>query len=333
MRGLFVALVATVFVASPASAHHSPAAFDLTSQITIQGKVSRFDWTNPHVYIYIDTVTATGAPAQWIIETDPTPILTRSGWSRNSVRVGATVTVRANPDKNTERNHALLVSLGLGNGLVLVPRAPAAGEVARATSVAGVWNALRGFSRPRFGTVKPTAKGLSAMKTYSEAENPTAKCVPYATPMLTTLPYLNEIEVRGDRVIIRSEFFNVDRTVYMDGRGHPRDGARTTEGHSVGRWEGEVLVVDTALFADHRAGSSVGSRSPSTGLASGAQKRVVERYRLSDDRTRLLVDLVVEDPEYLAEPFTVSTEWDYAPQQRLVRFGCEPEQAGRFTFR
>jgi hypothetical protein len=58
---------------------------------------------------------------------------------------------------------------------------------------------------------------------------------------------------------------------------------------------------------------------------------VVERYRLSDDRARLLVDLVVEDPEYLAEPFAVSTEWDYAPQQRLLRFGCEPEQARRFT--
>jgi hypothetical protein len=167
------------------------------------------------------------------------------------------------------------------------------------------------------------------MKAYSEADNPTAKCVPYPTPMLTTLPYLNEIDVRGDRIVIRSEFFSVDRTVYMDGRIHPRDGARTTGGHSIGRWEGDVLVVDTALFADHRAGNSLG---PSSGLASGSRKHVVERYRLSDDRARLLVDLVVEDPEYLAEPFTVSTEWDYAPQQRLLRFGCAPEQARRFTF-
>jgi hypothetical protein len=331
MRRPFLALVVTLYVANPATAHHSPAAFDLTSQITIQGKISRVDWTNPHVYIYVDTVTPAGAPAHWIIETDPTPILTRSGWRRDLMRVGATVTVRANPAKNTQRNHALLVSLGLGNGLVLVPRAPAAGGAARAASVAGVWNALRGFSQRRFGILKPTAKGLAAMKSYSEALNPTAKCTPWPTPMLTTLPYLNEIEVRGDRVFIRSEFFSVDRTVYMDGRSHPREGARTTEGHSVGRWEGDVLVVDTALFADHRGGSSLGSGSPSTGLASGSQKRVVERYRLSDDRTRLLVDLVVEDPEYLAEPFTVGTEWDYAPQQRLLRFGCEPEQAQRFT--
>jgi hypothetical protein len=330
MTRLFLAIVATLLAADTPRAHHSPAAFDLNAQVTIRGKVSRLDWNNPHTYIYIDTTTVAGAPAQWIIETDATPILTRSGWSRESVRVGATVTVRANPDRNTRRNHALLVSLALPNGVVLVPRAPASGT-ARAASVAGVWNGLRGFSQRRLGALKPTPKGLAAMKAFSEADSPIAKCVPFATPMLTTLPYLNEIEVRGDRVIMRSEFYNVDRTVYMDGRGHPQNGARTTQGHSIGRWEGEVLVVDTALFSDHRVGGSQGL-GPTAGLPSGPQKHVVERYRLSDDRTRMLVDFVLEDPEYMAEPLTVSTELDYAPQQRLLRFGCTPEQARRFTF-
>ena len=331
MKRLYLALVATLLAADTAPAHHSPAAFDLNSQITIQGNVTRLDWANPHTYIYVETTTVSGAPAQWIIETDATPILTRSGWSRDSVRVGATVTVRANPDRNTQRNHALLVSLGLANGVVLVPRAPAGSGPARAAGVAGVWNGLRGFTQRRFGTLKPTAKGLAAMKAFSESESPIAKCVPFASPMLPTLPYLNEIEVRSDRVVLRSEFYNVDRTVFMDGRGHPKDGARTTQGHSIGRWDGDVLVVDTVLFADHRVGGSLGL-GPTAGLPSGPQKHVVERYRLNDDRTRLLVDFVLEDPEYLAEPFTVSTELDYAPQQRLLRFGCTPEQARRFTF-
>jgi hypothetical protein len=264
-----------------------------------------------------------------MIETDGTSILTRSGWTRNSVRVGATVTVRANPDRISDRRHVLLVSLALGDGTLLVARAPTARAATRAASVAGVWNSLRGFSQRRYGTFKPTPKGAAAMKAFSEAESPIVKCVPFATPTLTTLPYLNEIDVRPDRVIVRSEFFNVDRTVYMDGRGHPKDGGRTTQGHSIGRWEGDVLVVDTALFAEHRVGNSTG---PATGLPSGAQKHVVERFRLADDRTRLLIDFVVEDPEYLAEPFTVSAEWDYAPQQRLLRFGCDPAQARRFTF-
>jgi len=319
-------------VADPALAHHSPASFDQTSQVTIQGTVTRLDWTNPHVYIYVDTKAVTGDVAQWIIETDPTPILTRSGWSRDSVRIGALVTVRVNPDRDARRNHGLLVSLSPGNGVVLVPRAPAVGTTARATSVAGVWNGLRGFGQRRFGTVKPTAKGLAAMHAYSEAVSPVVNCVPMASPMLATLPYLNEIDVRSDRVIIRSEFFNVDRTVYMNGRGHPENGMRTIQGHSVGRWEGDVLVIDTTLFADHPTGNSQGAAA-ATGLPSGRQKHVVERYRLSEDRTRLLVDFVVDDPEYLAEPLTGSDEWDYAPQVRLQRFGCDPEQSRRFTLR
>jgi hypothetical protein len=197
----------------------------------------------------------------------------------------------------------------------------------RATGMAGVWNSLRGFAQRRVGPVKPTAKGLAAMN--ASRVEPVASCIPLASPGLVTLPYLNDIGIRDDRIVIRSEFFNVDRTVYTDGRGHPGDGMRTRQGHSIGRWEGDVLVVDTTLFADHPSAYTLG---PAYGLPSGPQKHVVERYRLSDDRTRLLIDFVVEDPEFLAEPFTANVEWDYAPEQRLLRFGCEPEQARRFTF-
>ena len=327
---LWMALVGACCAATPLSAHHSAAAYDAAAPVTTQGRVTRVDWTNPHVYIYLDTTT--GSPARWIIETDPTPILMRSGWTRDSVRVGAAVTVRMNPARDRQRNHAQLVSLSTGNGVVLVPRAPAARTETRATSIAGVWNSLRGFGQRRFGTLKATEKGLAAMKTFNEAASPIVDCVPHVVPQLPTLPYLSEVEILGDRIIIRSEFLNVDRTIYMDGRPHPRNGMRTRQGHSIGRWEGDVLVVDTRLFADHRVGNSFGSAF-ATGLPSGPQKHVVERYRLSEDRTRMLIDFTVEDPEYLVEPITASAEWDFAPGQRLQRFGCTPEQARRFTFR
>ena len=181
--------------------------------------------------------------------------------------------------------------------------------------------------------MKPTANGLAAMKAYTEASNPVANCVPYATPWLPALPYLNEIEIGKDRIVIRSEFLNVDRTVYMDGRPHPKENMRTNQGHSIGRWEGDVLVVDTTLFADHLLGNYVGSRTVGTEVPSGPRKHVVERYQLSDDRTRLLISAVVEDPDYLAEPLNVSTTWDYTPQQRLLRFACDREQSRRYLFR
>ena len=332
-------VVAVMFViAATASAHHSPAAFNLESQVTIQGAISRFDWTNPHVYIYVDSVTAAGEKREWMIETDGTSILTRSGWNRESVAVGDVVTIRANPDRNVQRNHALLISMARADGVVLRPRSGSVAARSRATSIAGVWDGLRGFSQRRFGPFRPTDKGVAAMKAYTDDVNPAANCVPFPAPFLQSLPYLNQIDVRGDTVVIRSEFFNVDRTVYMDGRGHPSNGERTNQGHSIGRWEDGALIVDTTLFAEHRLGNSQGlSFAPklanTQGLPSGPRKRVVERYQLAQDGTRLLISFVLDDPDYLAEPLTVSTEWDYAPTLPLLRFGCDPEQARRFQFR
>jgi hypothetical protein len=99
-----------------------------------------------------------------------------------------------------------------------------------------------------------------------------------------------------------------------------------------------VLVVDTTLFADHRLGNSQGPALapgvPDTeGLPSGPRKHVVERYQLSEDGARLLISVVLEDPDYLAEPLTFSTEWEFAPTLQLMRFACEPTQARRFLSR
>ena len=327
-------IAAAVIVTATLSAHHSPAAFDMASQITIQGTISRLDWSNPHVYIYVNGPSASGKPVEWMIETDPVPILSRSGWRRELLAVGAPVTVRARPDRSARRNHALLLSIALRDGVVLTPRPTVTASAAKATSLAGVWNGLRGFAQRQIGTVKPTAKGLAAMKAYTETANPVTNCVPYAAPWLPALPYLNEIEIGKDRIVIRSEFLNVDRTVYMDGRPHPNGGMRTNQGHSIGRWEGDVLVVDTTLFAEHLLGNLVVSGNGMlTELPSGPRKHVVERYQLSDDRSRILLSTVVEDPDYLAEPLTVSTTWDYAPQQRLMRFACDREQSRRYLFR
>jgi len=54
---------------------------------------------------------------------------------------------------------------------------------------------------------------------------------------------------------------------------------------------------------------------------------------LSEKGTELEIDITVEDPEYVVEPFTVSAVWVYAPDRRLQRFGCDPENARSFYIR
>ena len=325
MRMMFVVIAAAVTIASSASGHHSNSIFNLDSVVVIQGTVSRFDWKNPHVYIYVETTSDGGEQLEWLIETDPTPILTRNGWSSESLASGDLVTVRANPDRNARRRHARLVSIATEDEVVWTPRSHGVEPVSRASSLSGVWDAMRGFSSRRFTYGALTEKGAAAQAQYSESNNPVANCIPFPSPTIATAPYLNEIEVQDDTVTMRSEFFNVERTIYMDGRGHPENGERTNQGHSIGRWEGNVLVADTTHFEDNRAGNRAG-------IPSGAQKHVVERYALSEDGTRIVIDFIAEDPEYLAEPLTGSIEWDYAPDLEMLRFSCDAESARRYTF-
>ena len=60
-------------------------------------------------------------------------------------------------------------------------------------------------------------------------------------------------------------------------------------------------------------------------------ERIVERYTLGEDGTRILIEFVLEDPEYLAEPFAGSVEWYYAPHLEMLGFGCNADVSRRYT--
>ena len=58
---------------------------------------------------------------------------------------------------------------------------------------------------------------------------------------------------------------------------------------------------------------------------------MVERYRLSEDGTRLTVDVYLEDPQYLAQPFSGQLEWQYTPNLKLQRYNCDPQISKIYT--
>lgn len=318
------ALALVLFVTCPASAHHSQAAFDRDSIVTLVGEVSRYEWRNPHVYIFLEFGEDDSVPVEWQIEADPTPLMSRNGWRPDTLAPGDAVVVRAHPDNSHGRNRGLLISLTTPDAVILTPRANGSVSPASATGISGVWDALRGFTIVHFNFGGVTERAIAAQSAYEESQNPVRDCRAYATPGLIALPYLHEIEIQDDRILMRTEFFRVERTIYMDGRGHAANGARTNQGHSIGWWEGDVPVVDTALFAPHSAGMG-------PGRPSGADKHVVERFALDEDGTRLIIDFIVEDAEYLVDPMTGTMEWDYAPDAELSSFDCDPENARQFA--
>ena len=84
--------------APPASAHHSFAMYEPTKTLTLNGTVKTFQWTNPHVVIWILVQPeGGGAPQEWSIETTSPGVLTRGGWTRQSIKAGDRVSVTFSP--------------------------------------------------------------------------------------------------------------------------------------------------------------------------------------------------------------------------------------------
>ena len=88
---------ALMAAAAPALAHHSFAMFDMTRTVTLDGVVKDFQWTNPHVILWIETTPAHGAPEVWSAELTSPGNLTRGGWTKRSLKPGDKVAVELHP--------------------------------------------------------------------------------------------------------------------------------------------------------------------------------------------------------------------------------------------
>lgn len=97
MRNVFCAVfiaAGLTMTAAPAVAHHSLyAVFDEEQTVTLKGVVSKVEWVNPHVYLYIDVPDAAGKVTTWSIETFPPTTLRRAGLTREKLGYGQNITL------------------------------------------------------------------------------------------------------------------------------------------------------------------------------------------------------------------------------------------------
>jgi len=87
--------------AAPVFAHHSfSAEFDAAKPVTLKGFVTKIDWTNPHVWIYINVKDEKGVTSNWGFEMGPPHLLQGQGWTRTSLKIGDEVQVEGSMAKN-----------------------------------------------------------------------------------------------------------------------------------------------------------------------------------------------------------------------------------------
>jgi hypothetical protein len=117
-----VTLAAMVAVLQPAAAHHSFAMFEPTKTLTLKGTVKMFQWTNPHVILWVLVQPDDGGAAQeWSVETTSPGVLTRAGWTRQSLKAGDRVTVVFFPLRDGSRGGGLKSVTLLDSGQTLLP--------------------------------------------------------------------------------------------------------------------------------------------------------------------------------------------------------------------
>lgn len=101
MRTALVVIGVALLSAQTLSAHHSFAAeFDRNSPVTLTGSVTRVDWGNPHIWVFVDVKDDTGKVSNWGVEGGAPNALFRNGWRKDSLKVGDTVTVEGFKSKD-----------------------------------------------------------------------------------------------------------------------------------------------------------------------------------------------------------------------------------------
>ena len=85
---LLILALGLLFPAAPAVGHHSTSMYDMQNPVTVTGTVKRFEWTNPHAFIYLEVKDEQGKPVEWEVEMMSLNHLRTYGWTRSTVNTG-----------------------------------------------------------------------------------------------------------------------------------------------------------------------------------------------------------------------------------------------------
>ena len=167
----------------------------------------------------------------------------------------------------------------------------------------------------------PAAQAIFDRRRKNDTDLPTTHCLPMGTPLATLVSEVQKIVQTPGLILVMHEIDGIPRQVYTDGRSLPVDPTPSWLGSSVGRWDGETLVVQTVGLND-RVWLDVGGHPRSEAM------RMTERYRRRDVG-HLDVEFTFDDPKYYNKPFTVKVTHLLQADTDILEYVCNENERDR----
>jgi hypothetical protein len=311
-------LAVTALAGAPASAHHSQSMFDTSKEILIEGKVARFDWVNPHMYLVVETIGPDGKPA--LVEGEGVAITQAlvDGLKREALQPGTPVVMRANPNRGGWGKQVRIMDVTTQDGEIhpFYAANTRTRVLTPAESLEGHWAPSRAALGAGFG-------GMARFPVTPEGRAAQAKlvadglCYVEPIPFLSVLDELRTIEIGEKEVVMRFDNSgdHVERIIHMDAA-HPADVKPSLHGHAIGRWDGETLVIEVT---DHMADTWFDR----AGNHHSDALKVTERYTAIDANT-LQYEATMEDAQTFSKPWKISMPLyrRREPNMQLMEYKC-----------
>ena len=340
----WIAAACVAFLPIVAAGHHSFASnFDVHTMSELEGEIMNLQWKNPHVVFTLKTSSAQGEEILYQIESHSLSIMRRNGVPADALHNGDKIRIAGHPGRRVANSmfvqHVLLAS---GEEIVMSPRSEP--RWAEDTESSSTWlathddarNEQTGIFRVWSTSLRNIEEGLAYPETINPAAahdypltadaravltafNPltdalTVNCQPKGMPAIMENPFPIEfIEVEG-AIEIHMEEYDTRRTVHMGDANGVTEHTPSLVGYSVGRWEGNTLVVVTdAMSYGH---------FDSVGIPLSDSAKVTERYIPSDDGKRLDFEMTVVDSATFTEPVTLTKTWLGLPGAKVQPYEC-----------
>src|SRR5882672_7601146 len=257
MRHRAILLAAASLGVPAALAHHSFAPhFDANKPVSVSGTVTQYEAQNPHSYLHVAATDENGKTQDYVCESHGVTQLSRLGLTPALLKTGTHVRITGSQSRH-DAHMCFFDSVTFDDGRTVNVNSPASGAQASLparTDVFGTWLlapiANRSTSGPQPMIELLTPAGQKAVAAYDPfKDDPTFRCDPVAVRRVWGAPGTPlEIVRDGANVVLHHEWMDVRRVVHLDTTDHPKGGTRSSLGHSIGRLDGDTLVIETGNY-------------------------------------------------------------------------------------